>query len=72
LALVSRDDPIGCVSCHRDIAHVKPTKYDTPFPQEKTCALCHNSANKCPSMNKISDIKDKSRCTECHPNQYSF
>jgi nitrate/TMAO reductase-like tetraheme cytochrome c subunit len=72
LAIVSRDDPMGCISCHHGVAHLKPDKYDVPFPSEKTCALCHNSANKCPSMKKISDVKDKSRCTECHPNQYSF
>jgi hypothetical protein len=72
LALISRDDPMGCVSCHYGVAHVKSEKYDIPFPAEKTCALCHNAANKCPSMKKISDVKDKNRCTECHPNQYSF
>jgi hypothetical protein len=72
LAIVSRDDPMGCVSCHHGIAHSKPEQFNAPFPSERTCAYCHNSANKCPSMKKISDVKDKSRCTECHPNQYSF
>lgn len=72
LAIVSRDDPMGCSSCHHGIAHSKPEQYDFPFPSERTCAYCHNAANKCPSMKKISDVKDKSRCTECHPNQYSF
>lgn len=72
LALVSRCDPMGCPSCHQGIAHKKPPKYGMHFPTEKTCALCHNSGQKCPFMKKISDVKDKARCTECHPNQYSF
>jgi nitrate/TMAO reductase-like tetraheme cytochrome c subunit len=72
LAIASRDDPMGCISCHHGIAHEKPQQFNAPFPSEKTCALCHNSSNRCPSMKKISDVKDTKRCTECHPNQYSF
>jgi len=72
LKKLSFDDPMGCIACHQGVVHVRPEKYDTPFPLEKTCANCHTSSNKCPAMKKISDIKDKSRCTECHPNQYSF
>jgi hypothetical protein len=72
LGLLSHSDPVGCIACHSNIAHVRPEKYGVPFPTEKGCGLCHNASNKCPSMKKIADIKDKSRCTECHPNQFSF
>lgn len=72
LGLLSRGDPIGCIACHNNIVHARPEKYGVPFPAEKGCGICHTASNKCPSMKKISDIKDKSRCTECHPNQFSF
>jgi hypothetical protein len=72
LAIVSFDDPSGCVSCHHKLAHKREEKYDKHIPSEIGCANCHSSKNKCPRMKKISDIKDSERCTECHPNQYIF
>ena len=72
LAIVSFDDPSGCVSCHHTLAHKKEEKYEKHIPSELGCANCHSSTNKCPSMKTISDIKDSDRCTECHPNQYTF
>ncbi len=72
IALVSYDDPSGCVSCHQNISHVKEDKYTRHIPMEKECVICHNAKNKCPAMKNICDIKDSECCTECHPNQYSF
>ncbi len=72
LALVSHDDPSGCVSCHHNLTHKKPSKYEIYYPLETGCAHCHIAKNKCPGLKNISDIKDSDRCTECHPNQYSF
>jgi hypothetical protein len=72
LAKVSQNDPMSCVACHMELAHTKPQKYKIYYPAEKICANCHNSANKCPEMKDISDVKSNETCTECHPNQYSF
>lgn len=69
---IQAKDPMGCASCHRDIAHVSLSKYDYNFPMEDQCGYCHGKDRKCPALSKISDVKDKSRCTECHPNQYSL
>ncbi len=72
LVVVSHDDPSGCVSCHHKLTHKKEEKYEKHIPSEVGCANCHSSKNKCPGMKNISDIKDSDRCTECHPNQYTF
>ncbi len=69
---INARDPMGCAACHVDIAHATPSKYDINYPSEDQCGLCHGKAPTCPSLKKISNVKDKGRCTECHPNQYSF
>lgn len=69
---ISARDPMGCIACHNKIVHAVPQKYETNMPTEQQCGYCHGSNMKCPSLKKISDIKDKGRCVECHPNQYSL
>ncbi|MDD5674084.1 MAG: cytochrome c3 family protein [Chitinivibrionales bacterium] len=69
---INARDPMGCAACHADIAHATPGKYPINYPSEEQCGFCHGKDRKCPSLKKISDVKDKGRCTECHPNQYSI
>lgn len=69
---IQQKDPMGCAACHNRIAHARPTKYDITYPTEEQCGYCHGKNRKCPSLKAISDVKDKGRCTECHPNQYSL
>ena len=69
---IRAEDPMSCAACHNNIAHAVPAKYDINFPMEDQCGYCHGKDRKCPSLQKISNVKDKSRCTECHPNQYTL
>ncbi len=69
---IQAKDPMGCAACHNNIAHAVPSKYETNYPTEDQCGYCHGKEKKCPLLKNISDVKDKTRCTECHPNQYSL